>query len=371
MKTLMIATSLTLAFAGSGAAETYRASNWMEANHPVSTVGFDVWAEEIARLTDGRVVFEVFQGGALIPPKSTMQGVADGLAQVGFHAANYTPSLLPIVASLGGFGFSTPDPYVLSAAYADFSMNDPEAKAEWIQSGVLYGAGYGTPLNHFLCSKEVRTTADFKGLRVRAPGGASSRFVETVGAISVNIPSTEAYQAFERGSLDCSVFDTTHLTGGATLIEVTKGVTLLNMTPAYTGGLHIFDLDFWNSLDEEDRRILLDSEAWVTARTNISMQQFADAALEAARKAGIAVIEPDESLKAAMADWVASGTGDLEEAEQMGVADARAVFDRFQTYIDKWKPIFAGMQDRMDPDEYARILRENLYDKIDVATYGR
>lgn len=367
---LGLASTLAIAAAGIARAEEFRASNWMEPNHPVSIYGFGQWSEEVAKETGGDVIFQVFEGGSLIPAKTTLQGVADGVAQVGFVSANYTPSLMPIAASLGDFEFVNTDPYVLSAAYSDFMMNDPEASREWREGGVVYGAGYGTPIYYFLCREPLRTAQDFVGKRIRTPGGGLPRFIPTIGAVSVNITSTETYQAFDRGALDCSVNDPTHLTGGATLMDVTKAITLLPMAPSFSGALHAYDLEFWSDLTDEERRGILNAEARSMARMNIASEKAAQAALEVAREKGIEMVEPDASLTEALATWVNGGMGDVPEAEKLGITDPEALFEQFRSYLDKWDVVFGAMKDRLDEDEYTAMLRENLYDEIDVKSYG-
>ena len=104
-------------------------STWLEPNHIITLEAHQGWANLVKEATNGDIDFEVFVGGALIPAKSTMQGTADGLAQVGFHTATYTPSDLPVSNALADMGFETPDSYVMSLAFGDFMMNDAEARA--------------------------------------------------------------------------------------------------------------------------------------------------------------------------------------------------------------------------------------------------
>jgi TRAP-type C4-dicarboxylate transport system substrate-binding protein len=356
--------------AGYAVAEEYRAINYLEPTHPVSILAFDDWAKHVETETAGRVSFENFNGGALGGPQAALESIAGGVAQAGFVTALYAPSVLPISASLADFGWTSPDPYVLVAAFSDFAMNDAQANAEWTNGGVVYGMGFSTPPYYFLCKKPVGSASAFKGLRIRTPGTAYPRFVEALGAVSVNMPSTETFSAFDRGVIDCAAQDITQLVAGANLLEQIGGVTLVPMGPSFVGATHVYNKDFWSALSEEDRRNLLNADAWATAHLNVGYQREVDSAIAGAREKGVELIQPEETLNAALTAFVASGMGSLEEAKRIGAPDPESTFSRFVPYLRKWEGIIGGMKDRMDEEELTTIMRENLYDKIDVSTYG-
>ena len=96
---------------------------------------------------------------------------------------------------------------------------------------------------------------------MRYPGGGWARFGEALGTVGVAIASSEMYTAMERGSIDCTLSDATHLTGGATLLEVTKAVTMLPTSPFYSAAVWIYNPDYWKGLTDAQRRIFLDATA--------------------------------------------------------------------------------------------------------------
>lgn len=363
------AASLTGLAAGAQAQQML--STWLEPNHIITIEGHQGWADLVREATGGELDFEVFVGGALIPAKSTMQGTADGLAQVGFHTATYTPSDLPVSNALADMGFETPDAYVMSFAFGDFMMNDEAGYNDWRKNGVIFGGSYSTPIYYFICREEVETLEDIKGKRVRMPGGGWARFGQEIGVVGVNVPSSEIYTAFERGSVDCTASDPTHLTSGATLKEVANSVTLLKMSPFYAGVTYAYNPTFWKGLSEEQRRALFDQSALAMARMQIAYDQQAEAALEEAKEAGIKLIEPGESLQSAYDEWVANGVGGMAEIAESthGVENPEDLYQRFRTYVDKWQGLLEGV-DRHDEEAVAALLRENLFDQIDVASYG-
>ena len=374
MKTLLtLALAGTTAFTlGTAAQAQYLFSSWLEPNHVITREAHLQWAEDLAAASNGDLTFEVFVGGALIPAQSTMQGVADGLAQGGFHTATYTPSDLPISNALADMGFITPDPFVMAFAYSDFMMNEPVGFNDWFDNGVLFGGGYAVPEYNFICREPQRTLADMQGLRVRMPGGGWARFGQAIGVVGVNVPSNEIYTAFERGSVDCTASDTSHLTGGATLMEVAGGVTTLAMSPFYAGVTYAWNPAFWAELTPEQRRMIFDVSAQSMARLQVAYAREASEALETARARGIEIVEPDETLQAAYDQWVADGVGDMAgiATSAHGVQDPEALFTLFTTYVDKWQGLLGGLEQPYTQEALYDLLQANLFGPIDVNTWG-
>lgn len=362
-------TALTL---GSAAGAQHLFSSWLEPNHVITREAHVQWARDLAEATGGEISFDVIVGGALIPAQSTMQGVADGLAQSGFHTATYTPSDLPVSNAVADMGFITPDPFVMAFAWSDFMMNEPVGFNDWYDNGVLFGGGYAVPEYNFICRRPVSTLADMQGLRVRMPGGGWARFGQAIGVVGVNVPSNEIYTAFERGSVDCTASDTSHLTGGATLMEVAGGVTTLAMSPFYAGVTWAYNPDFWAGLTPEQRRTVFDVSAASLARLQVAYAEEAAKARDMAEERGIAIVEPDATLQEAYDTWVAEGVGDMAgiAASAHGIEDPEALFANFQSYVDKWVDLLAGLEQPYTVEPLTALLQEHLYGPIDVNTWG-
>ncbi len=372
LRNLTAGLGLAVAFAGSAhAADKAILATWLEPNHPISVYSTIAWSEAIKKASNGELDFDVMMGGALMPPAATMQGTADGLAQIGLHTATYTPSDLPVSNALADMGFTNPDSFVLAFAFTDFMMNDKAGYDDWRGNGVIYGGGFASPPYYFICREELRTLADFQGKRVRYPGGGWARFGEALGTVGVAIASSEMYTAMERGSIDCTLSDATHLTGGATLLEVTKGVTMLPTSPFYSAAVWIYNPDYWKGLTDAQRRIFLDETAAAQVRMEMGYLEDEKKALDAARARGVKIVEPDETLTAAYDNWVAEGVGDMAGVvkERHGIEDPEALFASFKVYIDKWAGLL-GSVDRTDEAALIALVKANLYDRIDEKTYG-
>ncbi|WP_323032493.1 C4-dicarboxylate TRAP transporter substrate-binding protein [Paracoccus sp. (in: a-proteobacteria)] len=354
-----------------GMAKDAMLTTFIEPSHVVAANLQLGWAEAVRQASNGEMNIEVFTGGALLPAGGTMSGVADGVAQIGMLPAAYSPSELPVANAVGDLGFRKPDPYVLSFAFTDFMMNEEVGYNDWRKNGVIFGAGFSTPEYYYICNKDVGTLAEMQGKRVRLPGLGWARFGQHIGLVPVALPASEIYIGFERGALDCVSIDASALISGPTILELTKSVVMLPTMPGYSSAGLFYNPTWWKSLTNEERRLLLDQTAGAMARTQIAYDAVAADGLKQAKDRGIKLNEPDEALKKALADWVADGVGGMAELarNQHGIEDPEALFALFETYVQKWDGLVQGL-DRKDEAAVTALLKTNLFDQIDEATYG-
>jgi TRAP-type C4-dicarboxylate transport system substrate-binding protein len=351
-------------------AEEYSFSTWLEPNHPITLNAHIPWAEAVKARTNGDIDFEIYMAGALLPAKGTMQGVADGVAQGGFHTATYTPSELPLWNVIGDLSFKYPDAMVAAFAATEFGVLNPAGHGDWAKNGVVYLGGYSTPIYHFICRDDVKTLADLKGKRVRMPGGAWARFGESIGTVSVNVPSSEIYTAFERGTVDCTASDVTHLTAGATLMGVVKSINLLKMGPFFAGATWIYNRDFWNGLTPEQRKVIFEESARSVVRLQMAYDAAVDANLEAAKQAGKQLNEPSADLQKAYDDFVSGGMGGLAEiGQKAGVENVDQSLTELSALMEKWQGLLASV-DRTDEAALTALLQKEVYDKLDPNSFG-
>lgn len=374
MKTISVMAALSaglLAVAPAQAAK-YAISGWSPPTHVMTREIHVAFADAVRKNTNGKIDFEVFSAGALLPPLSTMQGIRDGVAQMGHVAAPYHPSEFPINNLVGDIGHGVGDPLVLAAAYQDYVINDPAGSKEWLNNGGLPINVVATPLNRYNCRIVVRTLADLKGKRVRTPGGGWARAAEALGMIPVNLPFTELYSALERGAVDCALTDATNLTAGVTIIELTKSVVMLPLQPGYNVSQLVTNIPFWRGLSSAERRMLLNESATVMARAHIVYARVEAEALATAKAKGIQIVEPDPTMKAAYAKWVADGFGGVTTfaREKLKIAEPEKVISGFQKgYLDKWTNLLKNV-DRKNEAAISAVLKANIFDKINVDTYG-
>jgi TRAP-type C4-dicarboxylate transport system substrate-binding protein len=72
--------------------------------------------------------------------------------------------------------------------------------------------------------KPPLTLADWKGIRIRAPGGLGEA-MRRIGAVPTSMESTEVYTSLERGTIDAAALPSTVSFAAFRIQEVTKWIT--------------------------------------------------------------------------------------------------------------------------------------------------
>ncbi|OAB54854.1 C4-dicarboxylate ABC transporter substrate-binding protein, partial [Phormidium willei BDU 130791] len=340
------------------------------AEHPHSKYGYIEWAEMVEELSGGELQPEVYTGTVLLAPRANLQGIRDNVVQVAHHAAVYTPSELPVANAVQELGFNYADPLVAIFAVTDFSTHNPTQLREWEDKGVVYLGSYATPPYLLFCREPVRNLEEIKGKRLRTAGSTVSQWVESVGGIPVNVPSSEMYSGLDRGTLDCATNAGNDLMDRS-LWEVAPHTTLLP-TGMYWSGPHWgYNPDFWAGLTAAQRQVLMQATARAMARMNINYIRRAEDALAEAEDKGNNIYEPQADLMDSVRAFREAALSDVyaKAEETYGLADGKQVIDAFRATWDKWERLLAEV-DRSDEEALAALAMREIYGDLDPETYG-
>ncbi len=372
-----IALGVAVAALASGAAtaqaETFSANNFLDASHPFSVENYTNFAERVKERTDGDISFDVFLGGVLLGGRASLSGTGDGVAQVAYHAGTYTPSDLPITNLISELAFLTDNFYALAAASTIMSFTHPALIEEYKKNGVVFGGGYGTPIYYLICNKPIRNAADLEGKRLRMPGGIWDRWASAMGAVSVNVPSSEIYTGLDRGTLDCGVNPLDSLLSRS-YWDVAKYVPMIPLGSYYSGPMWAYNIEFWQNRTDEQRAILLEEAGAAFIRAALMYLDNSQKAIEQGESEhGMEFIQVDPALMEKHVNFVASDSAALVSMaqEQYGVSEELAVdlIDTFKAIVAEWEKKLEGVE-MTDKDTLTKLFVEDIYKKVDVSTFG-
>lgn len=338
--------------------------------HVLSEEGYTKWAEAVSDATGGAVTFKVFTGGSLLPPAASMQGVRDGVAQVGYHAGTYTPAELPITNVISDLSFGNPDPLVMAFASTEFAISYPAMQEEWKENGIVYGGGYATTPYHLMCRTEINSIEDFKGLKLRVPGGVWSRFAEYIGATTVSVPSSEMYTGLDAGSLDCAA-NAADALESFSLKDVVKSIVTLPLGVYFAGFEWGYNPSFWRSLDDAQRKILFDEMALAMVRIELKYQINAAHAIDNAAQLGVTVVAPTDDMQASLDSFIAADLANVKQVarEKRGIDNPDSIINDFLAVVTKWGRLLQDV-DRTNEATLTELVKHEIYDKINPSTYG-
>lgn len=370
MKKVIYGAALLPLLSGAVQAETIQATNWMAPAHILNEFPYQQFAKDVEAATKGALKLEVYSSGALVPAPTTMQGIRDGVAQLGIVYPPYTPSELPLNNTVNDLAFVAQDDLAAAFAWTELGLTNVKLKAEWAKNGGVFLGGYSTPFYHFICMNEIVSPKDVSGKKVRVAGSAQTEWIQSLGGVPVSVPIGDVYSGLERGSLDCTLSDATNLDKGNKFWEVAKTVNTLNMG-VVVGATYVFNRDFWKGLKADQRRVLFDQIALGLARSQVAYHVGVAAALDGSRKRGLKVTEPTQAMRDTLSGFQASVAAALPKKamEQRKIADPTDVLNEFVALETKWRGLVAKV-DRTDANAVAAILKSNLYDKLDAASFG-
>ena len=141
--------------------------------------------------------------------------------------------------------------------------------ADRFNSKVLAIAPY--PPQVVFCNAEVSELADLEGLKVRASGRMTAKFLEALGAEGVNVSFSEVPGALQKGVVDCAV------TGAGSGYSAGWWEVSTHLMAIPLGGwdsvVTAMNMDRWNSLSADKQELIMaqvasefEAPAWESAQ---------------------------------------------------------------------------------------------------------
>ncbi len=202
LKSILTATGLAVALLASSAAF---AEKWNMPTRSTErnyfTRNIVQFAEEVKKGTDGKVDIAVHPGDALIKQPEVKRGIQTGQIQIGeflmsMHsneAAIFGVDSVPFLASNAAEGAN-----LLKVARP---LLDERLKKQGLR--LLFVVPW--PANSFYAGKEIKSTADFKGVKFRAFNPVTGRLAELMGAVPVTVQQAEVPQAFSTNVIQAMI----------------------------------------------------------------------------------------------------------------------------------------------------------------------
>src|SRR6188472_1518715 len=146
---------------------TLTMSSWVSPQHHLTAVVLQGWADEVEKATSGRVKFQMLPKHPSAPP-GTFDAVKDGLVDLSYVTASYTPSrhILPLMAELPGAGDTAE---VNSVAFSRIHWKHFQKYGEY--KGVHLLAVWTHGPGQMFTKKQINSLDDFKNLKIRTGGG--------------------------------------------------------------------------------------------------------------------------------------------------------------------------------------------------------
>ncbi|WP_163575377.1 TRAP transporter substrate-binding protein [Halomonas faecis] len=282
--------------------------------------GYELFAEQVAERTDGRITVEVY-------PDSQLGGEREMIEATQFGDIEMTAPSVGVLAnfdkSLEVFDF----PFIFEDADTAHEVLDSELGDEMLaglaDSGLIaLGWGENGFRNLAMTDGTVRVPEDMEGVKLRTMQVPMHiAYWESIGAAPTPISFPEVFTSLQQGVVD-GVENPYELLYSARLTEPADYLT--ETRHIYDPEVLLINKDFFESLSEEDQEIV---------------QEAADAAIDKIR-----------SLKKTVSDEIRA------EIEAAGGTVTDLTDEERQAWIDSAIPFYAEYASEVDTDKLKAIL---------------
>jgi len=243
-------------------------SSWLPARHPVVAKAIKPWAKQVEKVTEGRVSIRVLSK-PLGPPPAHFDMAADGVADITYGLHSFTKDDRFLRSRIGQFSFIGNNATDASKAYWNVYAGKLEAQKE--HKGVkllgLFVHGPGMFHNN---KRKITSPDDFKGLKIRTPGGYIAALAGDLGITTQFMGPGQVYEKLSRGVIDGVTFP----------IEALRAFKLtdhLKYSMRVPGGIYntswflVMNNGKWAGLSDKDKKaiIAISGEAFANLAGNV------------------------------------------------------------------------------------------------------
>jgi TRAP-type C4-dicarboxylate transport system substrate-binding protein len=314
---------------------TLTMSSWVSPQHHLTGVVLQGWANDVEKATGGRVKFQMLPKHPSAPP-GTFDAVRDGLMDLSYVTASYTPArhLMPLMPELPGMGDSAE---VNSVAYSRIYWKHFHKVGEY--NGVKLIGVFTHGPGQMFTKKTVKSIADIQGLKIRTGGGIAEAVANALGASAFVKPAPESYELLSSGVAD-GVFFPLESVISFKLESVISQATL------FPGGMYssafgfFMNQDKWAKLPKQDQDAIEKLGYEHLARFAGKSWDAADQkGLEGLKKANVPIVNADAALVAEVRKRSAPIIDDwIKKANAKGVDGAKVLAE----FREELKKVAAG-----------------------------
>ena len=310
---------------------TLTMSSWVSPQHHLTSVVLQGWATEVEKATSGRVRFTMLPKHPSAPP-GTFDAVRDGLVDLSYVTASYTPArhILPLMPELPGAGDTA---LVNSVAYSRMYWKHFHKVGEY--KGVKLLGVFTHGPGQMFTKKPVQNIGDVQGLKIRTGGGIAEKVAKALGASAFVKPAPESYELLKSGVADGVFFPLESVVSF-------KLDTVLEQATLFPGGMYssafgfFMNEDKWNKLPKQDQEAIEKISGEHIARlAGNSWDNVDQKGLEALKKSGVKIVNANSELVAEVKKRSAPIVDEWIQAASAKGVNAAAILAEFREELKK------------------------------------
>lgn len=170
---------------------------------PTTAMGAKFFADQVKKLTGGKVEVQVFTGGELVGSGNILKSVRNGMIDIG-HGMGHHFTERKSGQLESGLPMSWMSPVEADVIYERRGLKKLVGD-DYAKLGVVYlGPTWAAPYN-ILSKQPIRSLDDMRKMKIRAVG-AAAKMLSQLGVNVVNLPPEDIYMALTTGQIDGVVY---------------------------------------------------------------------------------------------------------------------------------------------------------------------
>ncbi len=157
------------------------------------------WCERIQKASQGRLKCQIYpamqMGGT---PAQLFDQARDGVADIVWTVSGYTPGRFPKI-EVFELPFMMTTGEATGRAMWDFVQTYAQDEVKDVKILAVHPHGPGA---FHVVKRPIRTLADFRGLKLRAPTRLTNKMLAVFGATPVGMPMTQVAESLSKGTID-------------------------------------------------------------------------------------------------------------------------------------------------------------------------
>ena len=221
---------------------------------------FKDWCNSIKEKTGGQLEFVPFGARDVVGDFQLFDAVKNGVLQAMNPFTLYWAGRMPAAVFLSSYPMSLRNPHEWDVFY--YGLGGLELARELFAKENMYYVG---PIHHgpnIIHSKvPIRSVDDFRGRKMRLPGGMVAEVFQELGAKTTLLPGSEIFPALEKGTIDVADYVGPAVNYALGFHQVTKYISM--GPPGFMSLYQPVDLmdltvgmDAWNALAPEMKQFV-------------------------------------------------------------------------------------------------------------------
>jgi TRAP-type mannitol/chloroaromatic compound transport system substrate-binding protein len=296
------------------------------------------FAERVSAMSGGRLEFEIFSGGELVPPFRVEDAVQQGTAEIGHSTAYYAAS------KNSALNFFSAIPFGMTAvehtAWLRYGGGQELWNALYSQRGLVpfYCGNSGTQSAGWF-KDEITSLSDLSGLNMRI-AGLGGEAMRKLGVNAVLLPPPEIFPSFQSGAIDATEWVGPMLDQAFGLNKVANYCYLPAFHEPSAALEFVVNKDAYDSLPADLQAIIANAAEATSVETTAEFDYFNALAFEKLQSDGVVFGEFPEDVTAALK----TASAEVMSKEAAKNADFATVMESYNASLDRARAYGAAMK---------------------------